>query len=123
MQMCPFCDKVYDESEYSHCPYCSGELDDDDEEVRPCPECGGCLHWNGEVWECLNCDYSRGRLKNSSPYRFSSGEEPFYFYGYYPSISIFSPDLNSTVKWSFQTMICLNKCKSPWCRSGTFVLS
>ena len=22
MQMCPFCDKVYDESEYSHCPYC-----------------------------------------------------------------------------------------------------
>ena len=42
MQMCPFCDKVYDESEYSHCPYCSGELDDD-EEVRPCPECGGCL--------------------------------------------------------------------------------
>ena len=38
MQMCPFCDKVYDESEYSHCPYCSGELDDD-EEVRPCPEC------------------------------------------------------------------------------------
>ena len=33
MQMCPFCDKVYDESEYSHCPYCSGELDDDDEEV------------------------------------------------------------------------------------------
>ena len=36
MQMCPFCDKVYDESEYSHCPYCSGELDDDDDEVRPC---------------------------------------------------------------------------------------
>lgn len=36
MQMCPFCDKVYDESEYSHCPYCAGELDDDDE-VRPCP--------------------------------------------------------------------------------------
>lgn len=40
MQMCPFCDKVYDESEYNHCPYCSGELDDDDDEVRPCPECG-----------------------------------------------------------------------------------
>lgn len=40
MQMCPFCDNVYDESEYSHCPYCSGELDDDgddgdDGEVRP----------------------------------------------------------------------------------------
>lgn len=29
MQMCPFCDKVYDESEYSHCPYCSGELQED----------------------------------------------------------------------------------------------
>ena len=57
MQMCPFCDMVYDESEYSHCPYCSGELDDD-EEVRPCPECGGCLHWDGEIWECSNCDYS-----------------------------------------------------------------
>lgn len=58
MQMCPFCDKVYDESEYSHCPYCSGELDDGDEEVRPCPECGGCLHWDGEIWKCSNCDYS-----------------------------------------------------------------
>ena len=50
-------DKVYDESEYSHCPYCSGELDDD-EEVRPCPECGGCLHWDGDIWECSNCDYT-----------------------------------------------------------------
>ena len=39
MQQCPFCNKVYDESEYSHCPYCSGELEDDDDEVRPCPEC------------------------------------------------------------------------------------
>ena len=36
MQMCPFCDKVYDESEYSHCPYCSGELVEYDEEIRPC---------------------------------------------------------------------------------------
>ena len=57
MQMCPFCDKVYDESEYGHCPYCSGELDDD-EEVRPCPECGGCLHWYGDIWKCSNCDYT-----------------------------------------------------------------
>lgn len=31
MQMCPFCDKVYDEYEYSRCPYCSGELEDDTE--------------------------------------------------------------------------------------------
>lgn len=59
MQMCPFCDKVYDESEYSCCPYCSGELEEDDEEIRPCPECGGCLHFDGyDRWECFNCDYS-----------------------------------------------------------------
>ena len=58
MQMCPFCDKVYDESEYNHCPYCSGELYDDDDEFRPCPECGGCLHWDGEIWKCSNCDYT-----------------------------------------------------------------
>ena len=50
MQMCPYCDKVYDESEYGQCPYCSGELEEDDEEFRPCPECGGCLYWDGEVW-------------------------------------------------------------------------
>lgn len=25
MQMCPNCDKVYDESEYSRCPYCYEE--------------------------------------------------------------------------------------------------
>ena len=29
MQMCPDCDRVYDESEYTSCPYCSGELDED----------------------------------------------------------------------------------------------
>ena len=57
MQMCPNCDKVYDESEYSRCPYCSGELEEDDD-IRPCPECGGCLHLDGDVWECSNCDYS-----------------------------------------------------------------
>ena len=39
------------------CPYCSGELEYDDE-VRTCPECGGCLHWDGDLWECSNCDYS-----------------------------------------------------------------
>ena len=56
--MCPFCDKVYDESEYSHCPCCASELDSDDEEVRPCPESGGCLHQDGEIWEYSNCDYA-----------------------------------------------------------------
>mgnify|MGYP000672984018 CR=1 FL=1 len=35
MQMCPFCDHVYDESEYSHCPYCSGELNEDDDDDEP----------------------------------------------------------------------------------------
>ena len=58
MQVCPSCDKVYDESEYSYCPYCSGELEEDDDEVRQCPECGACLHWDGSIWECSNCDYS-----------------------------------------------------------------
>lgn len=29
MQMCPNCDKVYDESEYSHCPYCYDDYDDE----------------------------------------------------------------------------------------------
>lgn len=58
MQMCPDCEKVYDESEYAQCPYCSGELEDD-EEFRPCPECGGCLYFDGyDRWECSNCDYS-----------------------------------------------------------------
>ena len=28
MQMCPNCDRVYDESEYSRCPFC--HKDDDD---------------------------------------------------------------------------------------------
>ena len=32
MQMCPFCNKVYDESDYSHCPYCSGEIVEEKEE-------------------------------------------------------------------------------------------
>lgn len=57
MQQCPLCYKVYDESEYTHCPYCSGELEDD-EEIRPCPDCGGCLYWDGEVWVCSNCDHT-----------------------------------------------------------------
>ncbi len=31
MQMCPNCDNIYDESEYSRCPYCHDEDDDDRE--------------------------------------------------------------------------------------------
>lgn len=56
MQMCPWCDKVYDESEYSHCPYCSGELKDEAGErlYKNCPNCGGIMYWDG-YWECTNC--------------------------------------------------------------------
>lgn len=59
MQMCPNCDRVYDESDYTRCPYCSGELEiDDDEEIRGCPECNGVMRWDGDVWECSNCEYT-----------------------------------------------------------------
>lgn len=30
MQQCGICFKVYDESEYAHCPYCEGLLDSED---------------------------------------------------------------------------------------------
>ncbi|MBQ3138743.1 MAG: hypothetical protein IJB68_04415 [Ruminococcus sp.] len=59
MQMCPYCDKVYDESEYSGCPYCSGELSDDSsgEKIKNCPLCeGGVMHWE-EFWFCSNCGH------------------------------------------------------------------
>ena len=32
MQQCGFCLKIYDESEYSYCPYCRGLLYDEDED-------------------------------------------------------------------------------------------
>jgi len=59
MQTCPYCDKVYDESEYSICPYCSGELEEDTSErfFKHCPDCGGVMYWDG-CWECTNCDYT-----------------------------------------------------------------
>ena len=58
MQMCPECDRVYDESEYSKCPYCSGELafSFGEEKIKDCPNCGGIMYWD-EVWECSNCGY------------------------------------------------------------------
>lgn len=62
MQMCPNCDKVYDESEYTHCPYCSGELDDslDDEEWEACPVCRGVMYWDDYdgCWVCSNCEHT-----------------------------------------------------------------
>ena len=56
MQMCPFCDKVYDESEYSHCPYCSGELSTEQgvRAIKNCPGCGSIMYWDG-FWMCSNC--------------------------------------------------------------------
>ena len=54
--MCPFCDRVYDESKYSGCPYCSGELEPITEErlFKNCPDCGGVMYWD-DYWECTNC--------------------------------------------------------------------
>lgn len=56
MQMCPECDKVYDESEYNRCPYCSGELEEDMEDryFKYCPNCGGIMYWD-DYWMCTNC--------------------------------------------------------------------
>ena len=57
MQMCPNCNKVYDESEYCTCPYCSGELENNTSEryFKKCPNCGGIMYWD-EYWECSDCD-------------------------------------------------------------------
>ena len=58
MQMCPECDRYYDESEYSHCPYCSGILGDDTNEkpYKKCPECDGIMYWFDTAWFCTNCE-------------------------------------------------------------------
>lgn len=56
MQMCPFCEKVYDESEYCGCPYCSGELVEytGERPFKKCPNCDGVMEWEG-YWQCTNC--------------------------------------------------------------------
>lgn len=56
MQMCPECNKVYDSTEYSKCPYCSSELEDENKEkyFKRGPNCNGTMYWN-EIWECTNC--------------------------------------------------------------------
>ena len=55
MQMCPNCDKVYDESEYTHCPYCSGEIEPETEKYKDCPECDGIMYWDGDCWSLRFC--------------------------------------------------------------------
>lgn len=52
------CGKVYDESDYGYCPYCSGILDENKSErpFKHCPCCGNTMYWD-EFWECTNCDY------------------------------------------------------------------
>lgn len=57
MQMCPNCDRVYDESEYCSCPYCSGELELEAGErpFKNCPNCGGIMYWEDSYWCCTNC--------------------------------------------------------------------
>lgn len=56
MQMCPDCNKIYDESEYTHCPYCSGEIEEEHgvRYFKHCPNCGGVMYWY-DVWMCTNC--------------------------------------------------------------------
>lgn len=53
MQMCPNCGRVYDESEYTHCPNCrsSKRVADisDEAYVLSCPDCGKILF--REPWE------------------------------------------------------------------------
>ena len=55
MQMCPECDKVYDSTEYSKCPYCTGKLEEEHGEryYKVCPNCDGTMYWD-EYWFCEN---------------------------------------------------------------------
>lgn len=57
MTMCPICEKVYDESDYSSCPNCSDEIDDEHGEkyYKNCSNCGGIMYWYDGTWECSNC--------------------------------------------------------------------
>lgn len=60
MTMCPDCGKVYDESDYAGCPFCSGEEDFDWGEEKGCPECDGVMYYDEDegLWICKNCDYT-----------------------------------------------------------------
>lgn len=64
MQMCPNCDKVYDATEYSKCPYCHEE-DYGERYYKNCPNCNGVMYWD-DIWECSNCgkEISTGEYDN-----------------------------------------------------------
>ena len=57
MQMCPSCDRVYDESEYYRCTYCSGEikLEKSERYYKECPNCQSNMYWDRDCWSCINC--------------------------------------------------------------------
>ena len=81
MQMCPYCNKVYDESEYSKCPFCHGtdEFEGFDIKIKRlniseiykksvekanamcCPDCespGTLEYADDKVLVCSSCGYS-----------------------------------------------------------------
>ena len=60
MQMCSSCDRVYDESEYCRCPYCSGELEPImvERNFKNCPNCDSYMLWEEGEWGCVNCGYT-----------------------------------------------------------------
>lgn len=65
MQMCPNCGRVYDESEYTHCPNCrsSKRVADisDEAYVLSCPDCSKIFFrepWESK-WSCPRCGFER----------------------------------------------------------------
>ena len=62
MQTCSYCNRVYDESEYCRCPYCSGEIEIEmgETKIKNCPNCGGIMCWHDwdKHWECSNCEFT-----------------------------------------------------------------
>ena len=56
MRLLLWCDRVYDSTEYSRCPYCSGELEEEHGEryFKICLNCDGTMYWDG-TWKCTNC--------------------------------------------------------------------
>ena len=55
MADCPNCEEPAEDVEYD-CPYC-GEMDYG-EGFYICQNCGTLFDWNGDEWECPNCENS-----------------------------------------------------------------